>query len=115
MDIPAAMESLVDTLRDAGLSATPNNQGLNPPCAFVHPGPINSSTLGDGYVMTAQVTLIARNSSQAGNLKALGELLTKALTVLEPDGPIVTDATAQIGNDPSKLLPAFTFPINIDL
>lgn len=112
MDVKASLQQLVDELVAATLKADIDNSKLNPPCAWVHPGPIRARDLADGYTMTAQVTLIAPNTSNIGNLDALSQLLTKALTKLEPDGPIETDAVATIAG---KNLPAFTFPIDVDL
>ena len=112
MDVKGGLQLLVDELVEADVKADLDNSKLNPPCAWVHPGPIIARTLGDGYTMTAQVTLIAPNTSNVGNLDALSQLLTKALTKLEPDGPIETDAVVTIAG---KNLPAFTFPIDVDL
>ena len=112
MDIFGAIEGLVSTLVDAGLSASPDNQGLNPPCVYVHPGDITPLTLDGTYTMSAQVSLIAPNTSQKGNLVALNEMLDLVLTVLEPDGPIDTQGVASVNN---KNLPAFSFPVNLDL
>lgn len=113
MNIQAALTGLVDLLKTTGLQGTDDNTGVNAPCFFVHTGPINASTLGDGYVMTAQVTLIAPNTSRKGNLKALQDMLTLALNVVEPDGPIDPNVTAEIVAN--KPLPAITFPVNLDL
>jgi hypothetical protein len=113
MDIEAGLRTVVDALAGAGVKASMDQGALNPPCAWVHTGPIVALTLAGAWQMTAQVTLIAKNTSNVGNLKALSELLELALTAVDPDGPIETDATAQLRD--GKVLPAFTFPVNIEL
>lgn len=111
MNIVAALQQLVAELVAAGLKANIDNSKVHPPCAWVHPGRIRASTLGDGYTMEAQVTLIAPNTSNVNNLTVLTDLLELALTKLEPDGDIETDVATIAG----KNLPALTFPCNIDL
>lgn len=112
MDIKASLEGLVTLLKAAGLSADLDNRKLNAPCAWVHPGDITPRDLQGGYTMAAQVTLVSRNTSPLGNLESLNTMLDKALTVIEPDTAIETDRTAAMGD---KVLPAFTFTVNLDL
>lgn len=112
MDIKAAIENLAVVLQSAGLKASSDNQKLNPPCAWIHPGPINASTLDGAFTMTAQVTLITPKTTPLNDLDKLSGMLVQLLTVLEPDGAIDTDTSAQIAQ---KLHPAFVVPVNIDI
>ncbi|WP_069160078.1 hypothetical protein [Nocardia altamirensis] len=113
LDITAVLGGVVAALRRAGVRAGVDPRDLNPPCAWVTGRSIAHDLLGGGGTVTADVYLIAPDTGAAQALWALSGMLTKALTVLEPDGDtsLSERVTLPGGGGP---LPAFRLTLDIE-
>lgn len=115
LNIPLILDSVVETLRIAGVDATVDPRNLNPPCAWVSAQslPTGQRTMCGDMPMKVGIYLIAGDSGVPEAYAALNDLLLKALTVLEQDGEIdlATSVSVPTGGGP---LPAFYFTITTD-
>lgn len=108
MDIIGACRDAVDALASAGIDAGTDTDLLNPPCAWVAHDSLEISTLDGGADVHLSVFLAVPGNGYAHEITALQDLLTKALTVITPDGPIELDAGLQTS---AGVLPAFRLPL----
>lgn len=110
MKITAALQQVTDLLQGAGLSAGPDTDKLNPPCAWVAPDRIRQEYLDGGGELDVSVYLIAPAQGFAVELETLEGMLGQALTVIGPDGEITLDEGVQTS---AGILPAFKIPLTL--
>lgn len=111
LDIAAAAEDVVASLRSAGLRATVEPADVNPPAAWVTARTMAHDLLGGGGTVAIDVYLIAPDTGTAQALRTLSSLLDKALTVVDPDADtsLAEAVTLPGGGQP---LPAFRVTVN---
>lgn len=108
MDIIGACQDAVSALASAGIDAGTDTDYLNAPCAWVAHDTLEINTLDGGGDVHLSVFLAVPANGYAAEIAALQELLTKALTVITPDGPVELDAGLQTS---AGVLPAFRLPL----
>lgn len=109
MKILESLAPVVLALKSAGITANIDPNKLNPPCAWVTPRSVERSTLDGVGDLTCDVYLVTADNGLFEAMFSLESMLAKALTVLDPDGPIETDAGIETSNN--QVLPAFKFPL----
>lgn len=113
--IGPAIVQLADELAAAGVRAAVDPRNLNPPCAWVKADKFDPDTFCSALSgqLTVDVWLLAANNGVVSSHTKLSELLEKALTVVDPTGPVEIDTvTLPSGGDP---LPAYRIPTILDI
>lgn len=108
MDLIATAEVVVKALARADISAGVDPDRLNPPCAWVVPDTAEITTMDGSGDVELSVFLVSKRTGFADEFLTLQNLLTKALTVLTPDGSVDLNAAVQTNNG---ALPAFRIPL----
>ncbi|WP_328659905.1 hypothetical protein [Nocardia salmonicida] len=96
----------MNALRAQGIRANVDPVKLTPPCAWVTPTQLAHTYLGGCVEATVAVLLITTDRPPALAHAALGELLGKALAVIEPTEPTVTNEAVKL-TDNGQPLPAY--------
>jgi len=110
MKITAALQHVTDALQGAGLTAGPDTDTLNPPCAWVAPDKIRQNMLDGGGEVDLSIYLIAPDLRYAETVEILQTMLAQALTAVSPDGEIKLDEGVQTS---AGILPAFKIPLTV--
>lgn len=105
------LQALVDALTSAGVPATLDPAEVNPPGAWVALDQLRLLTIGGQLQLTASVYLIAPDTTLMRALELLAPQLRLLLTVIAPDGPMVTQGVV-LPADPTPL-PAIRVPVNL--
>lgn len=109
MKILQALEPVVMALKGAGVATSIDPANLNPPCAWVTPSSLEMAYLNGDGELTCDVYLVTADNGLFDSMVALETMLAKALTVLDPDGPI--DVAAGVETSGNRVLPAFKIPV----
>ena len=109
--IVAAVDHLVATLAGAGLRVTTESSTVAPPGVWVQARTVEVETLDESSRLRVYVYLIASESGGRTALVALGELLDKALTVIDPDEP--TELNHSVALPDSAPLPAYRLVVDL--
>lgn len=110
MDIIGACQEVVDALASAGIAAGTDTDFLDAPCAWVAHDTLEIITLDGGADVNLSVFLAVPANGYAHEIAALQDLLTAALTVITPDGPVELNAGLQTS---VGVLPAFRLPLTM--
>lgn len=96
-------------LAGAGIPATlePDQVATERGGAWITMRTITPLTMDEGYEVRFHIYLVAPEMGALQALEVLGDLLTKALTVIEPDEPINTAAALTLPHTPTVPLPAY--------
>ncbi|MFD4355829.1 hypothetical protein ACFWPX_24985 [Nocardia sp. NPDC058518] len=106
MNIVRELDRIVIALRAQGIRANIDPVKLTPPCAWVQVTQVAHTRLCGGAEATVTVLLITTDRPPALAHVALGELLDKALAVVEPTEPTVTNEAVKL-TDNGQPLPAY--------
>lgn len=109
-DLIGAARAAVEALQGAGLTAGTNTDELMPPCAWVAHDTAEIAYLDGSADVKLSLYLIAPAAGYDAELATLQELLDKALTAIDPDGPI--DLSAGVATSHGTL-PAFRIPLTM--
>lgn len=112
MRISATLQHLTELLQGAGLTAGPDTDKLNPPCAWIAPDKVRTTRLDGSGELDVSVYLISPAHGFAVELETLEGLLLQALTVIAPDGEISLDEGVQTS---AGILPAFKIPLTLEV
>lgn len=96
-EIRAALATLVGDLGDAGVAASVDPRGLNPPCAWVTLEQIDASLLCGDITASAVVLLIAPDNGMVTAIDTLTDMLDGVLEAGLPVDPLIRPDTANIG------------------
>lgn len=100
-------------LAGAGIPATLEPDQVQPDGgAWVSMRTISPLTMDEGYAVRFHVYLIAPSVGALEAMDVLGDLLDKALTVIEPDEPINTATSLTLPHTPSQPLPAYLLVVD---
>lgn len=106
MDIVGALDRIVNDLRGQGIRANVDPVKLTPPCAWVTVERVAHTRLGGCAEATVSVLLVTTDRPPSLSHAALGELLSKALAVIDPTEPTVTNEAVRL-TDGGSALPAY--------
>lgn len=109
--VPACQE-LADLLTAAGVPATLDRADLRVPGAWVTPGLARPRTLAGAGQVDVSVLLVSKAAGDQVSLSVLADLLSKALTVIDPDEDVDTSVVLPHNNN---ALPAFRLVVALDL
>lgn len=114
-DLGAAVKRRAVALRDllngqAGIPTSLDPGSVQVPGAWVSVRTFTPTTM-TAWTVRFHIFLIAGNVGTVEALDKLGDLLTKALTVIEPDEPIQVTSTS-LPHTPSQLLPAYLLTVD---
>lgn len=112
MSISATLQHVTDLLQGAGLTAGPDTDKLNPPCAWIAPDKMRTTRLDGSGELDVSIYLIAPAVGFAAELEHLQGMLQQALTVIGPDGDITLDEGVQTS---AGILPAFKIPLTLEV
>lgn len=105
-----AVDTLVDLLRSAGVSASTDAGDLNLPGALIDVRSISFDLLA-GYTLNTTVLLVVPDNGPARALVALSDLYNLVSTVIAPDGDVVVRTTT-LAESPGPL-PCLEIPCSI--
>ncbi|MFD8101941.1 hypothetical protein ACFV24_20580 [Nocardia fluminea] len=106
MDIVGTLDRIVNDLRAQGLRANIDPVKLTPPCAWVTVTQVAHTRLGGCAEATVSVLLVTTDRPPPLAHASLGELLDKALAVVDPTEPTVTNEAVKL-TDNGQPLPAY--------
>jgi hypothetical protein len=111
MRIIESLDRVTGILAGVGLTAGPDTDTLQAPCAWVRLDKISGDTLlnGDGELQL-EIFLIAPDNAYLDAIEQLQGMLRQALSVISPDGEIDLDAGVQTS---AGVLPAFKIPLTV--
>lgn len=109
MRILESLVPVVEALQSVGITANIDPNRLNPPCAWISPADIERAYLDGAGELTCDVWLVAADTGIFDSYVSLENMLTKALTVLDPDSPI--ELNVGIETSTGGVLPAFKFQL----
>jgi hypothetical protein len=112
LDILGALEGVAQVLRDAGVRASVDPQNLNPPCAWVSTSKYAVEYLCGEGILTVDIYLITINNGVPQAIKSLQSMLTRALTVLEPEGDVSLAESVSLASGGDGL-PAYKITITV--
>lgn len=99
-------------LAGAGVPATLEPADVQTEGAWVSMRTITPLTMDEGYSVRFHVYLVAPGVGALEALDVLGGLLTRALTVIEPDEPINTATALTLPHTPNQPLPAYLLVVD---
>ena len=111
MKITESLDRVTGILADAGLTAGPDTDTLQAPCAWVAVNKVRAGEMlnGDGE-LDLEIFLIAPDNGYLDSIRQLQSMLKQALTVISPDGEIDLAAGVQTN---AGVLPAFKIPLSV--
>lgn len=107
----APFTELVAALAAADVSASMDPATLNLPGAWLALDTVAVANLAGRLRLECRLFLISPDTDPQRAIGHLGELHAKVLTVLAPDGPVVTQGVVMPG-DPTPL-PALSVPVHL--
>ncbi|KAA0925958.1 hypothetical protein [Rhodococcus sp. ANT_H53B] len=112
LDILAALQGVAQVLKDAGVRASEDPQNLNPPCAWVSTSKYEVEYLCGEGTLTVDIFLIAINNGVPQAIKSLQSMLTKTLTVIQPEGVVSLAESVSLASG-GDALPAYKITITV--
>lgn len=106
-----ALAGLLAVLESAGVPASLNVGQVQPPGAWVTPRTITPERLDGGGQLRTYVYLIVSDTDAAQAVINLGQLLDKALTVIDPDEAVSTAEAVALPDSPP--LPAYRLTVDL--
>jgi hypothetical protein len=112
VNIAGTLQYATELLQGAGLTAGPDTDKLNPPCAWIAPDAMRTARLDGSGELDVSIYLIAQDLGYAVALEQLQGMLDQALTVIAPDGEVDLAAGVQTS---AGVLPAFKIPLTLEV
>lgn len=109
MDLSTPLTELLAALESADVFASMDPAAVNTPGGWLAVDELRPATVAGGLQLRCSLYLIANDADPLRAVTKLAELHTKTLTVLTPDGPVLTQGV--VLPDTPTPLPALRVPV----
>jgi hypothetical protein len=108
------MRDLVGRLKEAGISASFDAGEVDVPGVWLASQNVNVQTLDGGATHLVWAYLLAPDNGVDDAHAGLRKLLDEVLEVIDPDGPVTTNESVILPDNPTPL-PAYRLPVELDV